>query len=209
MLHNDPTFTLILGEISLVLTTVILMLLTGMLFRKRKQSKLLSTMLQRVSDSEEERKRILISTLTGISGVDGKTLESVAQELVANEGTFYQLVATALINNETKFFENIDNDIHNLVSPYSKLVTSNEVSAKDDAIANEEPAIPDFGDAIDDLITEESPEPKKDPEFDLSATEHNTNDNDASISKVSDIAEIPEDLLNENVDTAESFAKDN
>lgn len=209
MPNNDPTFTLILGEICLVLTIAILMLLAGMLFRKRKQLKLLSAMLQRVTDNEEERKQVLVSSLSGISGVDGKMLEGIAQELVTQERLFYQLVTTAFMKNETTFFEHIDNDIHNLVSPYTILATSNKASTENERITDEEPAIPDFGDAIDDLLSDESHESQKDPEFDLSATEQEAGDEDDTISKVSDIAEIPEDLLNENPDATESAAKDN
>jgi len=211
MLSNDPTVLLVLGEIVVVLSIAILMLLAGMLFRKRKQSRLLSTMLHRVSDNEETRKQALRSSLSGISGIDSKTVENIIDELVSQENSFYRLIASAFIDNKTSCIGSLDDEVHKLVAPYGSLFSRTSEAEKIDNTRNDESDNPGFDDAINDLLSDDGSATESNPEFDLSDTEEISGDDDASPSRILGIAEIPEDLLGDAADTAdgESSSKNN
>jgi hypothetical protein len=201
MPNNDPTAALILGEMTIILSVCILALLAGMLLRKRKQSRLLSAMLHRVTDNEENRKQMLRASLSGVAGIDGNTIESLVSEIVTQENSFYRLISSAFIENKTGCIEHLDDEVQKLVSPYGKLFSGTTKAAKP---SSEETANLGFDDAIDDLLSDAETATESNPEFDLSATEEATDVADATPSNILGIAEIPEDLLGDNAGTEET-----
>jgi len=201
MLNPDPTFTIILGELSIILTIVIIIYLGGLIARKRKQSILLSMMLKRVASSDGERKQSLLNSFSTIPGVDSTTLNNIIQDITNNEHELYRSLSSAIINNEFSYFENIENEIHKLVAPYGKLASSCGSSTINNNAASDETVPPNLDDLRGGHVSDAVQASLRNPEFDLSPSEHDSSDNDNIQSHAPDIAVIPDDLLIDDNDT--------
>lgn len=198
MPNSDPTYTIILGEISIILTILIFIILGWMITRKRRQSKLLTMMLKRVAGSEGERKKYLLDTFSNILCVDSTTINCIIQDIAEYESEFYRLLSSAFIKNEFSYFENIDTEIHKLVAPYGKLASSCKTSSLQDSISVDKAVTSALNNSSDAIGIDVAQESLSDPEFDLSHSEHDLADNDNIQSQAPGIAVIPDDLLDNN-----------
>lgn len=195
MPNHDPTFTIILGEVSIILTILIIFLIGRIIARKRKQSKSLTTMLKRVASSEVERKQHLIDSFSSIPGLDTVALNNIIQNVSDKESDFYLSLSSAIINNDFAYFENIDNELHRLVAPYANLATSGDSPTINKNVSNDDTAPPVTLDVSDVHLSDSAEESLSNPEFDLDPGETDSADRANIQSYAMDIAVIPDDLL--------------
>ncbi len=193
--------TLILGEIILIETVLIIALSVYFFLKLKNKSLKLKTFLESFLDDEKNRLSILSSTLKKPEFIDDEKYNTALQNIISEENLFYKYLINAFYKNDVKLLDSLSTEIQKITRPCADLLPGDEKPDTDEI--NNEPEI-DVDDAIDELLsdnvgTETSIE--NDPEFDLSESTETVAETPAeelvetSIEN-SEIAEIPNDLLN-------------
>lgn len=206
---SDPTITVIFIEISLILLIFLSILIFGILHKKRKLSKLLTAMLKRNMDNREDRRRALIASFSSLPHINENAIEDIAAEIIDREILFYEYISSAIIDMKSRSIDDISDEVMKLVAPYERLSSKNKTEADKINIDRQasENMSPDFDDALDDLLSDDNSSTQNNPEFDLSATNHESESDEAVSENILDIAEIPEELLSADANDSKNGTK--
>ena len=188
MNSQDPTLLIILSEIALFEFVVIIAALVIFILKKRKKSRVLKTISEQVNEKSADREEFIKSSFMNIPSLAEDSLTSISREIVKEEVGFYQYIIDTLYVNDAQSIEGLNEALEKMVLPYTKLAADNGDSKVHDNTDAEAPAVPNVDDAIDDFLDDNNIEIDNDPEFDLS--------------EQGEIAEIPDNLLDEEESTS-------
>jgi hypothetical protein len=187
MAEQDPTFTIILAEIAAILLATIIIMMVTIVIRARKKSRLLSELVTRKQDSQPERQEQIQSVIKALPAVNQEKVSSISAQLFGKEADLYRDLIGIIFSRKISSLNEFDAVFDNYLQGWSQVLKE---SAKNDNSSNtatdNEAAIPDIDDAIDELISEDTNNQEKDPAFDLGKNDEEDQ---------SEIAEIPADLL--------------
>lgn len=182
MSSSDPTMVIILSEIIFFLVLILIAIFIFFILKKRSKAKFLKNLSTNISEDIEKREQKIKSELSGIPSVSDEKAQQIAHQAVKEEVAFYQYVIDLIHTNKNEKLELLQESVEKLVQPYFQ-ISSHDTSSSDAGTSDEEPIIPNVDDAIDDLLDDASGDGADEVEFDLS-------DQD-------EIAEIPDDLLDD------------
>jgi competence protein ComGC len=196
MENSDPTIIVILSEITLILFVILVSILITLIIKKRKKAVRLAKAINQIQENREDRQQSLVDNISSTYSINKDTLSPLVEEISKEEEALIKSILLAHIQADINAFENLDNDFNKLSEQYISLLgLKNQTGSGKSEEKDDEPAIPDVDEAVDDLLSTEETTGEVDSEFDLSDADDLDADNFPDISG-DDIAEIPENLLN-------------
>lgn len=183
MASADPTAVIILGEI-VVLETIAIIVLVFFIFMGKKRIKAqISKSKSDYLKSVNNRKSSLKSAFEGTAYAQMNDIDQVVDNLVEHETAFFHSMLDVIKKNDGTGTGKVGDHIHALVSPYALLIKPGD--SQDAKTEEVKPVVPDIDSAIDDLLADEADDAEGDPAFDLSE----------AIMADDEIAEIPDEFL--------------
>ena len=190
MSSHDPTMLIIVSEIALFEFVVIITALVIFIMKKRKRSLVLKKISEVVSEKATDREGIIKNSFKSLSPLSEESLSLISREIVREEVNFYQYVIDAFYVNDAQTIEGLPASVEKMVSPYTKLGESDGTAQTQSSETAAESDVPSVEDAIDEFLDDDNlgddntdTDIDIDPEFDLS--------------EQGEIAEIPDDLLDD------------
>lgn len=195
MADHDPSSSIIFFEIIVAQSLLIIIFIVYFIINKRKRSRLLKGIIVDAYENVGRRKEMLKS---GISNFSSDKSETLIDQLAQKEIDFYEYIVNALHSNKNQDFEGLRASVDDLYSPYTGDSAGEEdpQESPGNDLNKEEPVIPNVDQAIDDLLDSNDPEPEIMNEEDANP--------ELDLSDQGEIAEIPDDLLDDGSDQAKS-----
>ena len=170
MSEQSATFTLILGELVLILLILVGGMVTYFLLNLRKRSRSLTTLLKLIQDTKTERVEQINAAIS--KQVDNKESNSmdVSSTIQNLEENLTKEIVEATYRNKST----LANDLGDIIKGYTDALLGSlpNISRESTAVAPEieRDTIPDIDDAIDELMDDDNTT-EADPAFDLSTVD--------------------------------------
>jgi len=208
MPSTELSTTIILSEIVIIETVIIISLLVYFFLKSKKKSLKLDSLLKSFQDDEKNRLTSLSSTFQKTDFIDDEKYNTALKEVISKENSFYKYLTTAFYHNDLKRLDTLSSEIQEITKSCAIFVSENKQEITDKDI-DKSPET-DVDAVIDELLSDDNDieeEIKNDPAFDLSeSTESDSETQSEELIEKNiennEIAEIPNDLLNNNNLTA-------
>jgi hypothetical protein len=201
MENSDPTLTIILAEISLILFFLLTAMIITLTIKRRRKTVQVAKIIEQLEDSRKERQQKLSTEISAASRIRQDELNSIVEDIGNKETDIHKAILVAYIKGDTNTLESLGNEMHTISTHYIKAIKlaakTNSEKEPDEKDQDNQDNIPDVDDAVDDMLSNESELTDADSDFDLSNTD-DLPDDELPEMDADTIAEIPDDLLNSN-----------